>query len=68
MTQTISIKSELDTLIQQALEDQRAEAAIVMAPVSIKTGRSHEPSEGSQIMRQRCGGGYRVIKKKVGNN
>ncbi len=33
----------------------------------VNRGRSHEEPEPGQPLRQRCGGGYRVIKKRIGD-
>lgn len=36
--------------------------------VEVKKGKTHDTNDGSQLMRQRCGGGFRVIRKRIGSN
>ena len=37
-------------------------------PVLVRAVRDRPPQEVGQVHRQRCGGGYRVVRKKIGNS
>ena len=36
-------------------------------PADVHRGRSHDEPESGQPLRQRCGGGHRIIRKRIGN-
>ena len=66
--------AEVHTVRQLILRSVRAERGIgepstaeESADGPILLGREHDTAEDGGIIRQRCGGGYRVLKKRVGN-
>lgn len=56
-------------LIEEVMKEMEIDAAIAAAPARMKFGVDHSPSEPSMGMQfQRCGGGRRVVRKKIGSN
>lgn len=58
---------ELDNLLKQ----MEVDAGIALAPVNIHHGKAHvgiEPRTNNGVTYQLCGGGRRVIRKKIGGD
>lgn len=55
-------------LLDQVIAEQEKDAAIARSPVNIKIGRVHTPHSIIGVDYQRCGGGRRIIRKKIGGN
>ncbi len=57
------------SLLERLKREQELDAAITLAPVNIKHGRDHAPDEKcGGIYYQQCGGGRRVLRKKIGGS
>lgn len=51
--------------LEDVLREQEQDMAIALAPVTC-TGADHSPTESGQVQFQKCGGGRRIIRKKIG--
>ncbi len=61
--------AEYEQMVAEILREQEQEAKINAAPVNLKTGKDRAPSlQYGGIQYQQCGGGRRVIRKKIGGD
>ncbi len=64
---TITETVEDQRLLEQVLREQEADAAACASPVNLKHCRDHSPDANSGgVIFQKCGGGRRIIRKKIG--
>jgi hypothetical protein len=61
---------EREPTIDDIIREQQQDAAIASAPANVRTGADPDPDEmmSAGIVFQKCGGGRRVLKKRIGAN
>ncbi len=55
-----------DVLVLRLLREQEQDAASAMAPARLKYGKDRSHAGDGGVEYQRCGGGVRVVRKKIG--
>lgn len=66
LSERVEDERVLQEMMKEIMTEQEQEAAINAAPVKLKTGKYTVGDNGVQY--QQCGGGRRVIRKKIEGN